>query len=59
MRRGEARATPAESRNRVGVSVFLFEDSKVRPAREPRKAPTRRRWLPGVPRLRGAVAGFS
>lgn len=43
MRRSESRATPSEPRSRVGVSVFLFEDSKTRPTRQPRQAPPRRR----------------
>ena len=42
MRRNESRATPAEPRSRVGVSVFLFEDSKARPARTFQKSASRR-----------------
>ena len=42
MRRGEARATDAEPRSRVGVSVFLFEDTpdgaaRSRPSRRVRR----------------------
>jgi hypothetical protein len=40
MRRGEARASAKEARSRVGVSVFLFEDTP-----EPAERPRRRRRI--------------